>query len=331
MRKIGIIVAVLALSIGTWFFIQKTSDKVAQNSPASESTSTSPANSEATANNQPSSPAEAPPQSEVVASKSDTEVNPTAGTASDLPAGTATGMSAGAAAGPGAVTAPSQAVASESSNLNAPKEIIPAKEGASTGSAPKNPFAVAPAKVADPGKSSAPNAPVAKSEPAKNCHTFEYRHQESAKSKDIESFLDFSNAFPLAAENVNKKSICVKVNQKPVEFQVLKLKGKEEIVIGPVVGPESIIRVSYCTGAAQCREACVPQKKRFMDDLLSDAQADDFQDSWGKAGADSNSQELKAKTKELQSLARTNSGLNDRAMMRDWNTLQKQEWTCNQK
>jgi hypothetical protein len=68
-----------------------------------------------------------------------------------------------------------------------------------------------------------------------------------------------------------------------------------------------------------------------MDDLLSDAQADDFQDSWGKAGADSNSQELKAKTKELQSLARTNSGLNDRAMMRDWNTLQKQEWTCNQK
>jgi hypothetical protein len=112
---------------------------------------------------------------------------------------------------------------------------------------------------------------------------------------------------------------------------VLKTKGKEEIVLGPVVGPESIIRISYCTGSAQCRESCTAQKKRFMDDLLSDAHADEFQDSWGKAGADANSKELKAKSKELQALARTNSGLNDRAMMRDWNTLQKQEWACNQK
>ena len=164
-----------------------------------------------------------------------------------------------------------------------------------------------------------------------NCYTYEFRHLESAKEKDIEDFLDFSNAFPIAHENINKKSICVKVNQKPVEFQVLKLKTKQEIVIGPVVGPESVIRVSYCTGNAACREACTPQKKRFMDDLLSEAQADDFKDSWGKAAKDGNTQELKAKTKELSSIARDHGSLNDRAMMRDWNTLQKQEWTCKEK
>ena len=313
MRKIGIIAAVLALSVGTWFFMQKTEDKsntgtssepAAPSSPTAESKSTIPSESEAT-----------------------TE-NPANGTSETSEVGTA-GASAGVAAipsnsEPGANLNPSIAPAIK--EASASKESLPriAAPGSTAESAP---VASAPSKAAPIKKT----APVAKSETAKNCYTFEYRHQESAKSKDIESFLDFSNAFPVAAENVNKKSICVKVNQKPVEFQVLKLKGKKEIVIGPVVGPESIIRVSYCTGAAQCRESCIPQKKRFMDDLLSDAHADDFQDSWGKAGADSNSQELKAKTKELQSLARTNSGLNDRAMMRDWNTLQKQEWTCNQK
>jgi hypothetical protein len=329
MRKIGIIVAVLALSVGTWFFIQKTSDKGAENPTTSENASSSPTTPDPAANPAQGSSSESSSPSETSDSKADSGANP----AADAATGTAAGTTAAAVTGvgPGAGTAPSQTDSSENSNLSARKEVIPAKESAPTGPAPKNPLAAAPAKISDSRKTSAPAAPAAKPEPAKNCFTFEYRHQEAAKSKDIESFLDFSNAFPLAADNVNKKSICVKVNQKPVEFQVLKLKGKEEIVIGPVVGPESIIRVSYCTGVAQCRESCIPQKKRFMDDLLSDAHADDFQDSWGKAGADSNSQELKAKTKELQSLARTNSGLNDRAMMRDWNTLQKQEWTCNQK
>ncbi|MBU6154577.1 MAG: hypothetical protein KGP28_09780 [Bdellovibrionales bacterium] len=318
MRKIGIIAAVLALSVGTWFFMQKTQEKPANSQTALES---APA--------KPETPAD--PSANPAQESSAPEAAPVTVTTPEIPQDS----EAPAVAGEIPAIAPSDAKHGEATSPAGNKVTsVPAVPSARVAEKPsQTSSAVAPATGA-PTKPSTPvtSAPLsAKQEPAKNCLTFEYRHQESAKSKDIESFLDFSNAFPIAAENVNKKSICVKVNQKPVEFQILKLKGKEEIVIGPVVGPESIIRVSYCTGAAQCRESCIPQKKRFMDDLLSDAHADEFQDSWGKAGADTNSQELKAKTKELQTLAKINGVLNDRAMMRDWNTLQKQEWTCNQK
>jgi|GEM_PF-2145966 len=313
MRKFGIIAAILALSVGTWFFMQKTSTK--QQETHSSETSPAAPESPATAANptQPETPSAQANSSDAPAPQ-DTEapgaVQP------PVPSNTtATGVAAN-----------SEDSLSNSNRGTDPKSV--AKTVPTTAATSGAMTASVPAKSAT--SKSTTSAPVPAAEPSKNCFTFEYRHQDSAKSKDIESFLDFSNAFPLAAENVNKKSICVKVNQKPVEFQVLKLKGKEEIVLGPVVGPESVIRISYCTGTAQCRESCTPPKKRFMDDLLSDAQADEFQDSWGK-GADANSQELKAKTKELKSLAQKNGGLTDRAMMRDWNTLQKQEWSCNQK
>ncbi len=307
MRKIGIIIAVLALVGGTWFFMQKTSTTSEQ----TPTTSNSPAPGEAE-KSQPESLANSETQSPEKAQPETAEAAP-------VPAVPVTSDPATA-------------------NTQSPAEQAPSRPSSETPSAALTSAAVAVGSSAEGMKSKSdanpknPEKPLAaKPEAIKNCYTFEYRHHESAKAKDIESFLDFSNAFPLAAENVNKKSICVKVNQKPVEFQVLKSKGKEEIVLGPVVGPESLIRISYCTGTAQCRESCTAPKKRFMDDLLSDAHADEFQDSWGKAGADADSKELKAKSKELQALARTNSGLNDRAMMRDWNVLQKQEWACNQK
>jgi hypothetical protein len=304
MRKIGIIAAVFALAVGTWFFMQKTG-----NSPASHPET---ASHEPTTAQDPKATEQTPtqaPTAEVSASKAPEapQTPESAPVAAVVPSGPAHEKEAAPESAP-AVT--SAVTATPPAGTRKPKETV--------------------STTLPPVTAAVPSVEK-KQEPAKNCYTFEYRHQDSAKSKDIESFLDFSNAFPLAAENVNKKSICVKVNQKPVEFQILKMKGKEEIVIGPVVGPESIIRVSYCTGAAQCRESCTPPKKRFMDDLMSDAHAEDFQESWGKAGADADSKELKAKSKEFQALARTNSGLNDRAMMRDWNTLQKQEWTCNRK
>jgi hypothetical protein len=148
------------------------------------------------------------------------------------------------------------------------------------------------------------------------------------KSRDIEDFLDLSNAFPLDPGAPNPKSICVKVDGRPVEFRLSNHGGKKEIVIGPVVGPESVIRISYCTTDARCTEACAKPKKRFMDDLLDDAHADEFQDSWGKNSHDADSQELRNKTRELETLAHEHGSLADHAMMRDWNTLSRQVRTC---
>ena len=161
-----------------------------------------------------------------------------------------------------------------------------------------------------------------------SCFSFEYQHPVAMKTRDLEDFLDYSNVFPLEAVAPNPKSICVKVDGRPVEFQLSSHGGKKEIVIGPVVGPESVIRISYCTTHARCTEACAKPKKRFMDDLLDDAHADEFQDSWGKNSHDADSRELRNKTRELETLAHEPGSLADHAMMRNWNTLSRQVRTC---
>jgi hypothetical protein len=165
-----------------------------------------------------------------------------------------------------------------------------------------------------------------------NCFSFEYKHKASAQSRDIEEFLDDSNAFPILHANVNKSSVCVKVNQKPVAFKVVKGKSNEEVLIGSVVGPDSVIKVSYCTGKAQCKENCNLPKKRFMDDLMEDASNDDsFHDSWGKNDNDADRKELKNKAKELRTVASENANLNEKSIIRDWDSLQKNEWVCKEK
>ena len=65
-----------------------------------------------------------------------------------------------------------------------------------------------------------PSSEASKTVPEKqkdNCFAFEYRHKKEARDQDIENFLDYTNAFPLA-QNFNAKSVCVKVNQKAVGF-----------------------------------------------------------------------------------------------------------------
>ena len=165
-----------------------------------------------------------------------------------------------------------------------------------------------------------------------NCIAFEYKHKVDAQARDIEDFLDDSNAFPIFHSDVNKNSICVKVNQKPVAFKLNKNKSSDEVLIGSVVGPDSVIRVSYCTGKVKCKESCATPKKRFMDDLMEDASNDEaFHDSWGKGDNDADKKELRNKTKELRAVASENANLNDKSIIRDWDTLQKNEWVCKEK
>jgi hypothetical protein len=175
--------------------------------------------------------------------------------------------------------------------------------------------------------------PVAKKEaekPKDNCFAFEYRHKKEARDQDIENFLDYTNAFPIADANYNPKSVCVKVNQKAVNFQVAKYKSNTEVRVGAMVGPESVIRVSYCVGKiSPCHETCVQPKKRFMDDMMSDASDDDsFNESWGKGDDENRKKDLKNKAKELRAIASENDHLNDSGVQRDWESVQKQEWVC---
>ena len=168
--------------------------------------------------------------------------------------------------------------------------------------------------------------------PENNCFSFEYRHTKEAQNKDIEDFLDYSNAFPVLHKNVNEKSVCVKVNNKPVAFKMNKNKSQDEVMIGAVVGPESVIKVSYCVGKAACKESCAVKSTRFMDDMMSDAgDEDEFKDSWGDSNSAAHTaqkKELQGKVKELRSVASENKDLAKQSVIRTWETLQKQEWVC---
>lgn len=165
-----------------------------------------------------------------------------------------------------------------------------------------------------------------------NCFSYEYHHKKEAQSLDIEDFLDFSNAFPIRHQNWNQKSLCVKVNQKPVAFKILKNHGVNEVIIGSVVGPDSVIRVSYCTGLAPCRESCATPKKRFLDEVALDSNSDDhFEAAWGESSDKEKKKELKAKVKELRTLASETSDLENRSIIRDWETLNQNEWICKEK
>ncbi len=167
--------------------------------------------------------------------------------------------------------------------------------------------------------------------PGAHCYSFEYRPSEESAKREIEDFLDFSSAFPILHDRVDPKSICVKVNGRGVDSKVQTHQKHQEILIGSVIGPESLIRVSYCTGTSTCKEACPKPKKRFMDDLLNDAQADELQDSWGKDSQDANTQELRTRANELNSIAKEDVALNGQNILRDWKTTQTQEWACTEK
>lgn len=150
-----------------------------------------------------------------------------------------------------------------------------------------------------------------------NCFKFSYQHESKNQNRDIEDFLNDTNAFPISNVNVNQKSICVRVNNKPVNHKLIKKDGKAEVVIGSIVGPESTIQVSYCVGKAPCKESCVVTSNNKVDELISDSEMGGLENV-----------ELEAQVKELRNVASVHENLMDSAIIRDWNKLQSKEWIC---
>jgi hypothetical protein len=184
-----------------------------------------------------------------------------------------------------------------------------------------------------PGSGSKTVEPVAEVKKIENnCFSYEYRHTKEAQDKDIEDFLDYSNAFAILHKDLNPKSVCVKVNNKPVPFKMNKNKSQDEVMIGAVVGPESVIKVSYCLEKVACKESCAVKSNRFMDDMMSDAgDEDDFKESWGDSNSAAHAAQkktLQGKVKELRAVASENKDLAQRSVIRTWDTIQKNEWVC---
>jgi hypothetical protein len=298
MRAISIILVVLILIGGFWVF--RPSQKALPLVPAGESPTT------------------------------DTDATGPVAPQPDMPNSTTDAPTTLDASRTGPTTAPAHNAARSSSTDPAHTTARPDAPTSTTSGA---------ARPGDPSLTT--RAPLPAMPPAGTCFVREYRHKASARTLPIDEFLEHLNAFPLEHPDANPKSICVRVNGNPVDFAISSRGPKKEIVLGPVVGPESVIRISYCTKTARCTEACAKPRRRFMDELTGDALAGipagelrgaggrSTQDAGSRASpSDADSRELRAGLKELQSLARQNDSLTDRAILRDWNQLVARERSC---
>lgn len=160
-----------------------------------------------------------------------------------------------------------------------------------------------------------PTVPQSKKE--NNCFRFSYQHQQKDQQRDLEDYLNDSNAFPIAHENVNPKSICVKVNDKPVEHQWVKKRNRAEVVIGAVAGPDATIQVSYCVGKASCKESCAVKITNKVDELLNENEVAGLENA-----------ELETQVRELGKVASMHGDLVASTVVRDWDQLQSKEWVC---
>ncbi len=155
-----------------------------------------------------------------------------------------------------------------------------------------------------PRSKTVPQESISKA-PTPNCFVVEYQHKPDAKKRDREDFLDFTNAFPIPHTAYNQKSLCVKVNQKPVPYQTLESNHHSEVRVGPIIGPDSVIQISYCTSKINCNEKCGNPAQGFMDDLMA---------------------ETPSENKTAPSLIEKFKSA--KLVMRDWVTLHTQEKFC---
>ena len=159
---------------------------------------------------------------------------------------------------------------------------------------------------------------AASATPAANCFSFEYRHLGEDQNKEMDDYLDYQNAFPILHNQYNPASLCVKVDQKAVPYKISTYQGKKEIVLGPVVQSESLIKISYCTGKAKCKEPCALPTHRFLDEVNeASLDANAFKENWGGKPTE----DLEANVKAFRSVASQN-------IFRQWNVENQSESNC---
>ncbi|OFZ17986.1 MAG: hypothetical protein A2X94_06325 [Bdellovibrionales bacterium GWB1_55_8] len=179
----------------------------------------------------------------------------------------ATGESSGSSSG----SAPSAAsVGADAGSVNAPAAgITPSKTSNARSADLKGAASGAPAAggVSPTAGAAIPvvNAPVPAPEPPKpECFRASFSHPKLAAHSSDELCSQHQNLLTLKHKDVNSKSLCVRVNGRPVRFD--RVKGHpERIIIGPIAGPKAVITANYCIGKAHCPEECKIPKDEFLD------------------------------------------------------------------
>jgi hypothetical protein len=167
----------------------------------------------------------------------------------------------------------------------------------------------------NPAPSSMKDTGAGPEESQAGCHRIRLKHNEQNRTRDLEEFTHDLNAF--VTPDANPGSVCVKVNRNPVHHRIRKGKLGAEVWVGSVIGPDSEIELSYCTGKQICREPCKVKSENRVDDLLNEEELTVLGD-----------RELESKVRELGKLAGTKESLLDSSVIRNWNQIGTQEWSC---
>jgi hypothetical protein len=130
------------------------------------------------------------------------------------------------------------------------------------------------------------------------CFKLEFNHPKTAGHNSDESCSQHKNLLKLGHTQYNKKSVCVRVNNTPVKFEIHP-KNSDQLLVGAVAGPDSKISVSYCLQENLCKEDCVVPRDEFMDALSGGISED------GKAIAWDDSQEGSETAQKTKSLEKT--------------------------
>jgi hypothetical protein len=160
------------------------------------------------------------------------------------------------------------------------------------------------------------------------CWAYEYQLAPSSRIPELEDYLDATSLLPLPPGPVNDKTLCVKADGRIVSHRLLRDQGRSGILLGPVIGPDTRVRVSFCTPGARCAEKCQKKEPSFMDGLMDDAQPEEPETTGNQKPQDADLRELRARAKELKAIARNDADLSGSGTLRNWTLNQQQEWSC---
>ncbi len=103
------------------------------------------------------------------------------------------------------------------------------------------------------------------------CYTVTYRHKKLPTHQSEDECSHHRNEIQLPAHLQDLANVCVRVNGKAVRHQAVE-GSDDQVVIGPVAGPNDVITAHYCVGQAKCQESCdYPKKEVVMRDSFIDA------------------------------------------------------------
>jgi len=165
-------------------------------------------------------------------------------------------------------------------------------------------------------------APEAPKEIPVTCFVESFKHKPTPGHDSEEACSHHKNLLKLSHSDVNMKNVCVRVNDVPVRFE--RVGHGNELVIGSIAGPQSVITVKYCTGKTSCAEAkkddCNIPKDEFLDAIGGGDPDDGAVAKWDNADTAGDAKlnsDVKRELADIDDTATDNHGANA-SVFKDW-------------